>query len=115
MCLFNHFKIRCYLQEVVICLILLCDGQWHERLGLLFDIFKSQGTNEVNYDDIILMSQFVAVTLHKLWMVSESWKQSELNSLTETIADSAYTKVILSTIMTSCTLFFDMHVQSLIR
>jgi hypothetical protein len=57
-------------------------------------MFKSNGTNELTFEDLILISQLVAVTLHKLWMISHSWRQSELNTLSEGIADNAFTKVI---------------------
>jgi len=83
----------CYLHDILIFLILLCDGSWYERLSLLFDIFKSAGSDEVSYEDVLMMLQISALTLHRLWESSVEWKQSEVNQLTESLADELYAKL----------------------
>ena len=83
---------RCYIQEILACLILLSDTTWNQRISLLFDVFNCSGNNEMSYDDVVLASQVVAMALHRLWVCSE-WDQSSWSNLTESLADSAFAKV----------------------
>ena len=86
----------CYIQEVICCLILLSDSDWHKRLSLLFDIFKCSGNDEMNNDDIVMAGQVIAMSLHRLWGTGE-WDQVEWSRLTEELADEAYAKVSIRT------------------
>lgn len=83
---------RCYIQEVIACLILLSVESWQGRLGLLFDIFACSGGDEIGYDDLVMAFQVIAMSLHRLWVSSE-WDQAKWSRLTEALADSAYAKV----------------------
>jgi hypothetical protein len=88
----SRLTYRCFIQEIVACLILLCDETWQSRLSLLFDIIACSGGDEMGYDDLVLAFQVVATSLHRLW-VSTAWEQAKWSRLTETLADSAYAKV----------------------
>jgi hypothetical protein len=59
---------------------------------MLFEVFKSTGTDELGYDDIVMMLQVVAMSLHRLWFATE-WDQSKWSHLTEALSDGAYAKV----------------------
>jgi hypothetical protein len=59
---------------------------------MLFEVFKCTGTDELGYDDIVMMLQVVAMSLHRLWLATE-WDQSKWSHLTEALADGAYAKV----------------------
>ena len=72
--------------------MLLSEATWHQRLSLLFDVFKCSGNDEMMYDDIVLASQVIAMSLYRLWG-DQSWDQVEWGRLTESIADGAFSKV----------------------
>jgi len=44
------------------------------------------------YDDVVLASQVIAMSLYRLWG-DQSWDQVEWGRLTESIADGAFSKV----------------------
>ena len=74
-------------------MILLSEESWHKRLSLLFDVFKNSGSEEeIGYDDIVLATQVIGVSLHRLWL-SKEWDQGKWGHLTEALADGAYAKV----------------------
>ena len=81
-----------YTQEVLATLILLCDAPWPKRAALLFLIFRTIGTEEMGHEDFILASQIVAVALCRLWKAPK-WNSKTMTTLTEAIADNAYTKL----------------------
>lgn len=81
-----------YTQEVLVTLVLLCDAPWPKRAALLFLIFRSIGAEEMGHEDFILASQIVAVALCRLWDVPK-WNSKTMTTLTEAIADNAYTKL----------------------
>lgn len=91
----------CYIQEIISCLILLSDCDWHTRLSYIFDIYKCSGNDELSYDDLVLANQVVAMSLHRLWGVGE-WNQVEWSHLTEALADEAYAKVNIDEISPQC-------------
>jgi hypothetical protein len=72
---------------------------------MLFEVFKSTGTEEMAYDDIVMMLQVVAMSLHRLWMATD-WDQGKWSHLTESLSDGAYAKVgRLCKLLRHCTLF----------
>ena len=71
---------------------MLSKETWHNRLSLLFDIFKCSGNDEIAYDDILLGCQIIFVSLHKLWDCSEL-DHSKWNSVIGIVTDGAYSKV----------------------
>jgi hypothetical protein len=84
----------CFIQEVLVTLILLSDGSWNKRLGLVFNLFKCLGVNSMMHEDIQLASQVVAAALCKLW-AAPLFEFDNLSLLSEEIADNAYTKVMI--------------------
>lgn len=56
-------------------------------------MFKCRGTEEVSYEDIMMIIQISSVSMFKLWNSETDWKQSEMNRLGEALADEAYSKV----------------------
>lgn len=84
----------CFIQEVLVTLILLSDGSWNKRLGLVFNLFKCLGINSMMHEDIQLASQVVAAALCKLWS-APVFEFDNLSVLSEEIADNAYTKVMI--------------------
>ena len=89
---FSHFRI--YTQEVLVAIALLCDSPWNLRAKLIFNIFKCIGTEEMSYEDFILAVQVVVVSLCRLWK-SNKWDIEVLTTVSESIADNAYTKVCI--------------------
>lgn len=89
-----HINYRIYTQEVLVAIALLCDSTWNKRAGLLFNIFKCIGIEEMGHEDFILAAQIVAVSLCRIWCTA-NWDQSTLSTLSETIADNAFTKVLI--------------------
>ena len=79
-------------QEVLVGLVLICDAPWPTRAALLFDIFKCVGSEEMGYDDLLLASQMVVMVLCRLWG-THRWSAKTINSLTEAIADAAFTRL----------------------
>ena len=75
-------------------LILLCSGSWTQRAGLLFDIFKCIGSEEMSYEDFILAAHVGAASLCRLWGV-ELLNNETISLLSEKIADNAFSKVVL--------------------
>ena len=73
-------------------LILLCDAPWKKRASLLFLVFQGIGTEEMGHEDFILAAQVIAVALCRLWEAS-MWNPKSLTTLSESIADNAFTKV----------------------
>ena len=96
----SHFRI--YTQEVLVAIALLCDSPWNLRAKLIFNIFKCIGTEEMSYEDFILAVQVVVVSLCRLWK-SNKWDTEVLTTVSESIADNAYTKVCT---LFGCILFF---------
>lgn len=88
----STFQYRCYIQEVISCLILLSEESWHQRLSLLFEVFKCSGNDEMMYDDVVMAGQVIAMSLYRLWG-AENWDQVEWSRLTEGVADGAFSKV----------------------
>ena len=83
-----------YTQEVLVMLILLCDAPWKKRATLLFMVFRCIGTEEISHEDFILAAQVVAVSLCRLWGAA-MWNAKSLTTLSESIADNAFTKVLM--------------------
>jgi len=73
--------------------VLISQASWHQRLSLLFDIFKCS-SHEVAYDDIVMACQVVAMALHKLWGIS-NWDHPKWSKVIETITDGAFIKVLI--------------------
>jgi hypothetical protein len=93
------YIVRCYYQccsvyihELLAFIALVCDGSWHNRVELLFDIFKGFGSSSMSYEDIIVASNIAASSLLKFWG-EVNLIDGELNMLCEALADDAYTKV----------------------
>ena len=74
-------------------LILLCDAPWKKRASLLFQVFQCIGTEEMGHEDFILAAQVIAVSLCRLWE-APMWNAKSLTTLSESIADNAFTKVL---------------------
>ena len=81
-----------YVQEVLVTVVLLSRWSWNQRAGLLFNIFKCIGTEEMNHEDFILAAQVIAASLCRLWGCAK-WESSSLADLSEHLADNAFTKV----------------------
>ena len=81
-----------YVQEVLVTTVLLSRCSWSQRAGLLFNVFKCIGTEEMSHDDFILAAHAVVVSLCRLWG-SARWESSSLADLSEALADNAFTKV----------------------
>jgi len=81
-----------FAQEIIVCIVLLCDASWSKRLSLIFDTFKCLGLEELYHEDLQLCSQVAAQALFKLWRVPPR-EPEELPSLTEAIADHAFLKL----------------------
>jgi hypothetical protein len=73
---------------------LLSQATWHQRVSLLFDIFKCS-SNEVAYDDITMTCQVIAMSLHKLWGIIDKWDHPKWSKVIETLTDGAFTKVLI--------------------
>ena len=119
--IFSYLSTRCYVQEILACLILLSEESWHQRLNLLFEVFKCSGNNgsgEMNYDDVVMTAQVIAMALQRLWAAnsraSESstnkkvWDQENWSRLTEGLADGAYAKARFRRCF-SCFYLFDLR------
>jgi hypothetical protein len=61
-----------YTQEILVVIALLCDSSWKNRAGLLYNIFKCIGTENMGYEDFIFASQIVAKSLCKLWYYNKN-------------------------------------------
>lgn len=83
----------CYAQEILAVIVLLCSAPWNKRLSLIFDVFKCHAIEELYYEDIILASQVVAQGLLRLWR-APPWSIDDLRTLTESIADHAFLKMV---------------------
>ena len=88
----NIICYRCYIQEIISCLILLSEETWHNKLSLLFDVFAGSPDEEIGYDDIVIIAQVIAIALHRLWL-SPDWNQAKWSQLCEALADGAFAKV----------------------
>ena len=82
----------CFSQEILACIVLLCNAPWSKRLSLIFDIFKCHAVEELYHEDIMLASQVTAQGLLRLWR-APAWSMEDLRSLTEGIADHAFLKL----------------------
>jgi hypothetical protein len=82
----------CFIQEVLVCLILLCDGPWNKRLDCIFELFKCAGIDIMMHEDITLAAQVIASALCRLWR-APNISFDLLSELSEAIADGAFTKL----------------------
>jgi hypothetical protein len=49
--------VSCYLQEVISMLIILSEKSWSLRLSQVYDLFVGMGSDNLGYDDVILIAQ----------------------------------------------------------
>jgi hypothetical protein len=56
-------------KEYLVVTVLLCDAPWAFRLGLLFDLCMNVGTEDMKYDDLVLLVNSAMHGLLKLWGV----------------------------------------------
>lgn len=82
----------CFIQEVLVCLVLLSDGPWNKRLECIFDLFKCGGIDIMMHEDITLAAQVIAAALCRLWR-APNISYDLLSELSEAIADGAFTKL----------------------
>ena len=82
----------CFIQEILVCIILLCDGPYNKRLESIFDLFKCSGIEFMMHEDIVLAAQVIASALCRLWRAPPI-SFDLLSELSENIADGAYTKL----------------------
>lgn len=82
----------CFIQEVLVSLVLLSDGPWNKRLECIFDLFKCAGIDIMMHEDIMLAAQVVASALCRLWR-APNISFDILAELSESIADGAFTKL----------------------
>jgi len=82
----------CFIQEVLVCLVLLCDGPWNKRLDCIFELFKCAGIDIMMHEDITLAAQVIASALCRLWR-APNISFDLLSELSEAIADGAFTKL----------------------
>lgn len=82
----------CFIQEILVCIVLLCDGPWNKRLEIIFDLFKCSGIEYMMHEDIVLAAQVIASSLCRLWRAPPI-SYNLLSELSESIADGAYTKL----------------------
>ena len=82
----------CFAQEILSCIVLLCNAPWNKRLSLMFDIFKCHAIEELYHEDLQLASQVTAQGLLRLWR-APAWPIEDLRSLSESIADHAFLKL----------------------
>ena len=85
-------KALCRTYEVLACIILLCEGDWKARLGLLFEVYKCAGTDDIYHEDIRMAVQSIAAGLCRLWKHSK-WTYDEMYTLSENMANHAFMKV----------------------
>lgn len=81
----------CYAHEIICCFILLADANWPTRLGMMFDLFKTTGSDEMRYPDFILMFHSSVNALARLWGNANAIDDVEVIAVT--LADSAYLKL----------------------
>lgn len=95
--IFEHEKNQiCYIQEILTMLVLLCkpsSSTWSNRLGLIFDIFKTMGTEVMYHEDIMMAVQVASSAISKLWNLDQTFDFDELTRLSEAIADHAFNKL----------------------
>lgn len=82
----------CYIQEVLVVLILLCEEPWKKRLSMIFDIFRCLGTEFMGREEIMAAAHIIFSALTRVWE-SSPVPYDDVLTLTETIADHAYTKL----------------------
>lgn len=85
-------------KEFLVVTVLLCDAPWAVRLGLLFDVYKNVGTEDMQYDDVVLLLQTALRALHRLWRVDyyhgiKAETHADLPGWMETIATSIFLKL----------------------
>ena len=54
---FANAFVSCYLQEVMSMLIILSEKSWSLRLSQVYDLFVGMGSDNIGYDDVILIAQ----------------------------------------------------------
>lgn len=114
--IFEHEKNQiCYIQEILTMLVLLCkpssvlifiistystlliysihQSTWNNRLALIFDIFKTMGTEVMYHEDIMMAVQVASSAISKLWNLDQTFDFDELTRLSEAIADHAFNKL----------------------
>jgi len=82
----------CYIQEVLVVLVLLCDEPWKKRLSMVFDLFRCMGTDFMGREEIMATAHVIVSALSRVWE-SPPVPYDDVVALTETIADNAYTKL----------------------
>ena len=84
----------CSTKEFLVVMCLLADTSWAFRLTLIFDLFKDLGTEEIMFDDIILLLRTVFVGLGRLWRdTNTKILEKDLHQWIETIANSLFVKL----------------------
>eukprot|EP00607_Mallomonas_marina_P009718 CAMPEP_0182420784 /NCGR_PEP_ID=MMETSP1167-20130531/5858_1 /TAXON_ID=2988 /ORGANISM="Mallomonas Sp, Strain CCMP3275" /LENGTH=233 /DNA_ID=CAMNT_0024597229 /DNA_START=46 /DNA_END=744 /DNA_ORIENTATION=+ len=81
----------CYIQEVILALILLNNHDWEERLSVIYDLFVCIGTEEMYREDIQLLLYSAGSAMGKVWGVDPPHIQ--LTALSEHLADLAAVKL----------------------
>lgn len=81
----------CYIQEVLLVMILLSDSLWSDRLSQIYDLFISTGTEEMYKEDIQLLLFTAPNALAKLWQ--ETPPEHQVLVLSEHLADQAIVKL----------------------
>ena len=69
-----------------------CDGAWPQRLSMLFDLFRGFGCDYMTYEDIVMSANITGNAVLKVLGGTER-SLGEMNTLCESLADDAYTKV----------------------
>jgi len=82
----------CYIQEVLVSLVLLCDESWKKRLSLTFDLFCCMGTDFMGREEVMATAQVVLLALSRVWEAAPI-PYDDMVSMTEILADNAYTKL----------------------
>lgn len=88
----------CSTQEVLVCMIWLCNGTWNQKFAMIFDVFKSLGSEDMGRDDMILATDVVITSLSRLWVYDTKREEEEsayerMRRVTEDVADRAFLKM----------------------
>lgn len=78
---------NCYVQEALICMVLLSEASWTERLEVIFEIFRCSGSEEILSEDIRMILNMAVVALGRLW--GEDVPGTQLTALCTHLAESA--------------------------
>jgi len=82
----------CFAQEIMSCIVLLCNAPWNKRLSLMFDIFKCHAIEELYHEDLMLAAQVTSQGLLRLWR-APPWAIEDVRGLSESLADHAFLKL----------------------